>query len=112
MALWNNQLKPYWTSIDIYLLYIDTPTHGYITFSFKSSAHPLVYLFLIRLIPKSWDTKWPVFINSYNGSDDLEKSHLEVAVIIPRRVMFQYIEYWLFYFVYFKIRKPMNKIYH
>ena len=112
MDLRSNKTTTYSTSIDISLVYIDTPAHGNIAFSFKILVHPRVYLFLIRFMPKSWATTWPVPITSFNGSQDHEKSRLEVAVVSSHSIMFQNIESCLISFTSLKLRPPMNKIYH
>ena len=111
-ALSNNQLRPSSSSIDISLISINAPTHGNIDLSLQSFVHLLVYLFLIRLMPNPWAINLTVLISISNRSHDLDKSHLEVAGVSSRFIMFQHIESWLLYFTFFKLWPHMNKINH
>ena len=111
-ALSNNQLRPSSSSIDISLISINAPTHGHIDLSLQSFVHLLVYLFLIRLMPNTWAINLTVLISISNRSHDLDKSHLEVAGVSSRFIMFQHIESWLLSFTFFKLWPHMNKINH
>ena len=108
----NTQLSQSSTSRHISLPSIDTSIHGHIDFSFQSSSNLLVHLFLICLIPKYWATMWPVPITISNGSQDLEKAHLEVTDVSSRSLMFQHIKSWILSFISFKLWPPMNKMNH
>ena len=112
MDLRNTQLRPSQTFRDIFLPSTNTPTNRNIDLSFQSSSHPLIDLLLIRLMPKLWATNRPIPITSSKGSHDIDKVHLEVAVVIYHHRMIQHIESWLIYLTFFNLQLPMNKIYH
>ena len=103
--LWSSSASRY-----ISLPSIDTPTYGNIYLSFQSLVQPLVDLFLICLMPKSWSSKLPFPITSSNESQDIDKYQLDISGISSCRIMFQHIESWLISFTIFKLRPTKIKL--